>query len=92
MSDEPTIYARVLAVKPHPDQATNNPGTWAVQLAVTYDGTTRTFWRWYTDRKIRHGWTHKDRNPEPKHEDILHRFWDDTFGELHGFAFDEGLP
>ena len=38
------IDVRVLDVKPHPDQATNNPGCWAVRFEISYDGTTRTFW------------------------------------------------
>lgn len=86
------IDARVLDVQPHPDQATNNPGWWAVQFEVTYDGTRRTFWRWYRDRKVRHGMAHAERNPKPSTEDVLRRFWDDTFAELHGFAFNKDAP
>jgi len=86
------IEARVLDIQPHPDQATNNPGWWAIQLEVTYDGTERTFWRWYCDRKVRHGMTHAERNPKPSTEEVLRRFWDDTFAELHSFAFGKRLP
>ncbi|HSX22838.1 MAG TPA: hypothetical protein VLE97_08715 [Gaiellaceae bacterium] len=89
---ERIIDACVLAIEPHPDQATNNPGSWAVQFEVSYDGRRRTFWRWYTDRKVRHGSTHAERNPKPREADILRRFWDDTFAELHGFAFDKDSP
>lgn len=85
---QPTIDVRVIDVQPHPDQATSNPNCWAVQFEVTYGKTKRTFWRWYNDR-VRHGWTHAERNPKPRTEDVIRRFWDDTFAELHGFAFDE---
>lgn len=76
------IDARVLDIRPHPDQATH-PGSWAVQFAVTYDGTTRTFWRWHTERKS---------DKKPKAGDLVKRFWDDTFAELHGFAFNKDGP
>ena len=87
------IDARVLDMKPHPDQATNNPGCWAVQIEVSYGGRSRRFWRWYTERSLV-----ADRliattaKTKPKTGDILRRFWDDTFAELHGFAFDKEAP
>jgi hypothetical protein len=74
------IEVRVLQIEPHPDQATNNPGSWAVQYEVRYDRTKRTFWRWYTERKS---------DQKPKANDIIKRFWDDTFAELHGFSFNK---
>lgn len=86
------IDARVLNIQPHPDQATHNPGCWVVQFEVTYDGTRRTFWRYYTDRKLHHGMTHAERNPKPTTEYFLRRFWDDTFAELHGLSFNKGAP
>jgi hypothetical protein len=85
------IDVRVLDIQPHPDQATNNPGTWAVRYEVAYDGTKRTFWRWHTAFAMRNGqriYTDK----KPKHEEIIKRFWDDTFGELHGFSFNKDDP
>jgi hypothetical protein len=80
------IDVSVLNVKPHPDQATNNPGTWAVKFRVAHDGRSRTFWRWHTIRE------QTRRKPEP--DEILARFWDDTFAGLHGFDFerDEATP
>lgn len=77
------IDVRVVDVQPHPDQTTNNPGCWAVKLAVSYDGRTRTFWRWHTVH---------DRKKKPTDSEILTRFWDDTFAELHGFSFDKDDP
>jgi hypothetical protein len=68
------IDACARAVRPHPDQATSNPGCWAIQLRVSHAGRSRTFWRWCTfssDEKL-------------SHAAILARFWDDTFSELHG--------
>jgi hypothetical protein len=72
------IDVRVLAMKPHPDFATNNPGWWAVQYRVSYRGTARTFWRWYNKRNS------KDK---PSADEVVEHFWDDTFGNLHGFDF-----
>lgn len=86
------IRARVLDIRPHPDQATNNPGSWAVQLEVSRNGVKRTFWRWYTDRSEHHGDTHAERNPRPRETTLLRWFWDDTFAELHGFSFNEADP
>ena len=83
------IDARVLDVKPHPAQATNNPGCWAVQLEVSYGGRRRTLWRWYIERDYVHGcFVASTSKTTPKAGDILARFWDDTFAELHGFAFE----
>ena len=73
------IDARVLAMRPHPDQATNNPGCWAVQIRVSHAGESRTFWRW-------HGCT--QRNEKPSADEILAHFWRETFLELHGFNFE----
>jgi hypothetical protein len=77
------IDVRVLDIQPHPDQATNNPGCWAVRFEVSCDRTTRTFWRWHTERKS---------DKKPKAGDLVKRFWDDTFGELHGFSFNKDAP
>lgn len=83
------ITARVLAVRPHPDQATNNPGCWAVQLRVSLRKTKRTFWRWHTVRQLDDigRYVRPSNDKKPTHREILDRFWDDTFGELHGFDF-----
>lgn len=82
------IDVRVIDVQPHPDQATNNPGCWAVQFRVTHTGRSRTFWRWHTLRKLNANGAWVDPgNAPPSHEEILERFWNDTFGELHGFSF-----
>lgn len=82
------IDASVLAVKPHPDQATNNPGTWAVQFRVSHADKARTFWRWYTVRQTdANGAYVTPSNDKPSVDEILAGFWDDTFGELHGFDF-----
>ena len=87
------IDVRVIEVKPHPDQATNNPGCWAVQLEVSHSGRRRAFWRWYTERNYVHGrFVASMSKTKPKAGDILQRFWDDTFAELHGFAFDKEMP
>ena len=86
--------ARVLDMQPHPDQATNNPGCWAVQLEVSYDGRRRAFWRWYTERNYYvHGrYVASTSTKKPKAGDVLKRFWDDTFAEMHGFSFDKDDP
>lgn len=87
------IDARVLDIKPHPDQATNNPGCWAVQLEVSHAGRRRSFWRWYTERTYSHGQlVATTSTKKPKQGDILRRFWEDTFAELHGFSFNEADP
>lgn len=78
------IDVRVLDVRPHPDQATNNLGCWAVQLETTHDGLTRTFWRWHTVR----GTSTK----KPSSADILRVFWHSTFSDLHGFSFNAEDP
>jgi len=85
------IDVRVLDVRPHPDQATNNPGCWGIQLAVTHDGTTRTFWRWHSTYELRDG-RRIPTDQKPRIADIIKRFWDDTFAELHGFSFDKDDP
>lgn len=77
------IAVRVLDIQPHPDQATNNPGSWAVKFGVSYDGVTRTFWRWHTERKS---------DKKPKADVLVKRFWDDTFADLHGFSFNKDDP
>lgn len=74
------IDVRVLDVRPHPDQATNNPGSWAVKLRVSYLGRSRTFWRWHTVRK--------KLEKKPSTATIVEDFWDDTFAGLHGFDFE----
>ncbi len=78
------IDAKVLDMKPHPDQATHNPGCWAVKLRVSHEGKARTFWRWFTVRE--------DAKRKPTAHEVLERFWSDTFGELHGFDFEEITP
>jgi hypothetical protein len=85
------IDVRVLTVKPHPSQATNNPGCWAVQLHVSHAGHSRTFWRWHTVQKLDERCCHvtPSNDKEPSHNEILARFWDNTFGEIHGFDFHE---
>lgn len=88
------IDVHVLDVRPHPDQATNNPGCWAVQLRVTRAGRSRTFWRWYTVREFSPAGRLIAPSSErkPSKDEILSDFWDDTFGELHGFDFDKDDP
>ncbi len=82
------IDAIILAIEPHPDQATNNPGSWAVQFSVSHAGKLRTLWRWHTVRRFdKNSALIKPDNQPPTHEEILARFWDDTFGNLHGFNF-----
>ena len=84
------IDVRVLDIRPHPDQATNNPGTWAVQLRVAHDGSgSRSFWRWHTVREVRGGCYVVPSDKKPTHDELLNRFWQDTFAELHGFDFKE---
>jgi hypothetical protein len=39
----PHIDVRVIDIQPHPDQATNNPGCWAVRFEVVCDGSN--LWR-----------------------------------------------
>jgi len=81
----------VLDIQPHPDQATNNPNDWAVQFEVSYDGRKRTFWRWHTVREGDKGLSVDRHAPRkyPAPDEIVRRFWDDTFAELHGFAFNK---
>lgn len=86
------IEARVIDVKPHPDQATNNPGCWAVRFEVSYNGTKRSFWRWHTVRENDGRGVRLSTNKKPTPGEIVQRFWRDTFCELHGFAFDEAAP
>ena len=92
------IDARVLDVRPHPDQATTHPGCWAVQFEVTHDGVRRTFWRWHTvrqDRQLGGGgsiYVTPSNDKVPTSEEILAQFWGDTFGELHGFNFNKDDP
>ena len=82
------IDVRVLGVKPHPDQATHNPGTWAVKLRVSHDGRSRTFWRWHSVRELRGGCYVTTSDRRPTHDEIIVEFWDNTFGDLHGFDFE----
>jgi hypothetical protein len=87
------IDVRVADIQPHPDQATNNPGCWAVKLAVSYDGRTRTFWRWYTVREQKNGgYVTSSSKKKPATGEIITRFWGDTFADLHGFSFDKDDP
>jgi hypothetical protein len=86
------ISARVLDIWPHPDQATNNPGCWAVQFEVSYDGTTRTFWRWHTVREGDGLGERLSTNKQPTPNEILKRFWGDTFADLCGFSFNKDFP
>jgi hypothetical protein len=73
------IDVRVLDVRPHPGQAVNNPGCWAVQFRASHAGKSRTFWRWHT--------VPEKTKEQPSADEILARFWDDTFEELHGLCF-----
>lgn len=83
------IDARVLAIKPHPDQATHNPGCWAVQFGVRYKNKARKFWRWHTVLKLNESGAYiEPDNQPPSADEVLERFWDDTFAELHGFDFE----
>lgn len=81
------IDVEVLDVRPHPCQATNNPGCWAVQFRVSHKGTSRTFWRWHTGRRFGPDGALVETNEQPSRDEILARFWNDTFAELHGFSF-----
>ena len=91
LTGECRIDARILDMQPHPDQATNNPGCWAVQIEVCYDKRRRTFWRWYAERNYVDG-CYVTSETMPKACDVLKRFWDDTFAELHGFSFNKDDP
>jgi hypothetical protein len=70
-------------------QATHNPGCWAVQFRVTRAEHTRTFWRWYTKRCLNQSGAYvtPDNDP-PTADEVLVSFWDDEFGDLHGFDFE----
>lgn len=83
------IDIQVLTVRPHPNQATSHPGYWAVQLCVRHAGHTRTFWRWFARHTLgpNGNYIPPSNEPSPKHAEIIERFWDDTFSELHGFDF-----
>jgi hypothetical protein len=86
---QPELDVSVLSVRPHPDQASHNPGYWAVQFCVSRAGTTRTFWRWfYAGHRSESGSGVRPDAAPPTSDEILARFWDDTFAELHGFAFE----
>jgi hypothetical protein len=86
------IDARVVDIQPHPDQATNNPGCWAVRFRVSYDGRTRVFWRWHNVRETNANGAYVTPSNEekPPVDKILEDFWSDTFLDLHGFDFREG--
>jgi hypothetical protein len=86
------IDVRVLDIQPHPDQATNNPGCWAVRFEVSYNGTKRSSWRWHTVRATDGRVVRLSTNKNPTPGEIVERFWTDTFAELHGFAFDKAAP
>jgi hypothetical protein len=77
------LDVRVLAIEPHPDQATNNPCTWAAKLCVSRGGKSRTFWRWHYARTSK---------KKPTVDEVVAWFWDTTFAELHGFDFEEEVP
>ena len=83
------INARVLDIKPHPDQATCNPGCWAVKLRVTHKRRSRAFWRWFTVRERDDGrYVIPSNEKKPTHDEILAEFWEDTFADQHGFDFE----
>lgn len=92
------IEVRVLDIQPHPAQATHNPGGWAIKFEVAYDGTSRTFWRWHDVRELVGGSTPDvgryvtPSNKKPTADEIIKRFWDNTFAELHGFSFNKADP
>jgi hypothetical protein len=87
-----TVDAEVLAIEPHPDQATHNPSCWAVQFRVSHAGETRTFWRWHSMRTFNENGRWIDSGNEPPSADaVLKQFWDETFNDLHGFNFRDGL-
>ena len=86
------IGVRVLDVKPHPDQASNNPGCWAVRFEVWHNGAKRSFWRWHNVREDVDGRYVTPSNRKPHTDEIIERFWDDTFAELHGFSFNKDDP
>lgn len=50
---------------------------------------TRTFWRWFSRNVLdaRGYYITPSNEPSPSHAEIIDRFWDDTFSELHGFDF-----
>lgn len=86
------IDVRILDIQPHPDQATNNPDDWAVRLEVSYDGKTRTLWRWYTARELDGRGIRLPTNKKPTPSEVLKRFWDDTVADLHNFSFNKDNP
>lgn len=83
------IDVRVLDIKPHPDQDTNNPGSWAVRFRVSHKGDVRTFWRWHSVRKLnKNDVLIRPDNVRPSSTEILASFWEDLFRGLHGFDFE----
>jgi hypothetical protein len=75
----PTLNVHLVEIQPHPDLATTHPGWWRTKLAISYAGTSSTFWRW-----------HKAPSEKTPTADEIHAwFWQTTFAELHGFSFDE---
>lgn len=86
------IEASVLDVRPHPCQATSNPGCWAVQFSVTHKGRSRAFWRWHNVQIVaKHGVYQRPSNDRPSHDEILAIFWGNEFLDMHGFDFLSGL-
>ena len=80
------IDVEVVGVDPHPAQSTTNPSSWAVRFRVVFAGKSREFSRWHDTRDVEDG---RFVTRRPTNEEVLARFWDDTFAELHGFDFEE---
>lgn len=82
------IDVRVLDVKPPSDP---NHAGWAVQFRATRGGRSLTFWRSYTVREFTPAGRllSPSSKRKPSVDEILSDFWDDTFGELHGFDFNK---
>ena len=65
-----------------------------MQFEVSHGGRRRTFWRWYTVRALDElgRYVTPSNDKKPTADEIITQFWDDTFGDLHGFAFDKAAP
>lgn len=74
------IDISVLSVTRPPKPTTAVTGYWQVKLRAACGDRVRSFWRWYR---------HHDDATTPSADEILARIWDDIFGELHGFNFEE---
>lgn len=86
------IDIKVIDMQRHPEHMPNEKGyrndSWAIKFRVSYNGESKTFWRWHSSS--REGLSKDELTPKPDAWTVVEKFWKETFQGMSGFDFKKG--